>query len=194
MMKFKTAAAVFLIIMSFGILAYKVAWDGWYPIAIVNYRIITEQAFEKSMDVVYGFSKNLISLSGSDPEKLKSPEFISEVKLEVLNNLISRELILQELKKSVGLNQAAAIAEKNIANALSGKADTAEGIEKLYGLSLAEFKDSVLLPQAYREILAGRMNLNNKDFDAWLNNARKTSSVLIFYPGFGWDGVKAIEK
>ena len=177
-----------------GVTAYKVAWDGWYPIAIVNYHGITEQALEENMDVIYGFSRNVIALSGADSEKINSPEFSSELRLKVLDDLISRELIFRELKKQVGIGEASAIAEKNITNALSGKKDTGEGIEKLYGLSLAEFKDKVLLPQAFQEILAGRMDLNNQDFTEWLRNARKTSSVLIFYPGFGWDSEKVIVK
>ena len=193
-MKFNTAVIFFLMMMGGGLLSYKVSTDGLYPIVTVNYRAITASAFEKNLDIIYGFSRNVMALSGSNSEKLNSPDFFQELKLKVLDDMISRELILQELKKRVGGSEATAIAEKNISNALSGKKDTDEGIEKLYGLSLAEFKDSVLLPQAYQEILAGRMDLNNEDFNAWLSNARKTGSVMIFYPGFGWDGKKVIVK
>lgn len=180
--------------MALGLFAYEVAWGGWYPIAIVNYHIITEQTLERNTDIVYGFSRNIAALAGADAERVNSQEFFSEVKLKVLDDLISRELISQELKKTVGLSEAGAIAQKNISQALSGKKDTAEGIEKLYGLSLDEFKSAVLIPQAYQEILAGRMHLNNQDFDTWLSNARKKGSVLIFYPGFSWADGKLISK
>lgn len=193
-MKFSTAVTVFLIMMGSGLLSYKVSTDGLYPIVTVNYSAITAQAFEKNLDIVYGFSRNVANVSGTNPEKLNSPDFFQELKPKVLDDMISRELIFQELKKRIGAGEATAIAEKNISNALSGKKDASEGIEKLYGLSLAEFKESVLLPQAYQEILAGRMDLADEDFSAWLRNARKTGSILIFYPGLSWNGERVTDN
>ncbi len=193
-MSFKTSVAVFLAIMSAGVAAYKVSYDGWYPVAVVNFHIISAQALEQGVATASGYLHIQYQMSGVDPAKLDTPDSSRELRREVLDYLISHELILQELNRRIGMSQTDVIAEKNITQELENNPNAAAGAEKLYGLTLAEFKDKVLLPQAYQDILQGRMQLNNEDFPAWLTNARKAGSVVIFYPGFSWDGTQVAAK
>ena len=57
----------------------------------------------------------------------------------------------------------------------------------MYGLEWPDFKERVLLPQAYREILEGRMFLNNENFNDWLAKERASARVIVFMPGLKWE-------
>ncbi len=193
-MSLKKSIFIFSIIMATGITASAIVRNGGYPVAMVNYRFISETTLQKSTETAYGYLQNILSLSGADPEKLNAPDSYRELKREALDDLISRELIRQELGKRMSDGERDTIAARNIAQLLEGNIKLEEGVEKLYGLTMEEFKARLLMPQAYSEILEGRMNLNNEDFSIWLMSARKNSSVAIFYPGFSWDGEKVIAK
>ena len=61
-----------------------------------------------------------------------------------------------------------------------------EAAQKIYGLEFEDFKKIILMPEAYREILEGRMFLNQEDFKKWLDEARTNARVLIFSPRLQW--------
>src|SRR3989344_2084984 len=59
--------------------------------------------------------------------------------------------------------------------------------EELYGLSSADFRKLVLLPQAKRDLLENYFKKNNQDIiQAWAS-LYGTASVKIYYPGYYWD-------
>ena len=59
--------------------------------------------------------------------------------------------------------------------------------KELYGLSSADFRKLVLLPQAKRDLLENYFKKNNQDIiQAWAS-LYGTASVKIYYPGYYWD-------
>ena len=80
------------------------------------------------------------------------------------------------------------IADKNVEQYIQNNANISEGAEKIYGLNLADFKSQVLMPQAYKEILQGRMFLNKENFDEWLKNKKSAVRIIILSPDLQWDG------
>ena len=81
--------------------------------------------------------------------------------------------------------------DNKVQEVLKGK-DVGKEIETLYGLSLDEFKERVLRPQAEREILVGRFFLENKSFDDWLKESK--AKIIILMPGLEWNGEKVVIK
>ncbi len=180
--------------MALGVSAYALSLNGSYPLIFVNYRPIFRNEVEHDLSLAYEYYHNALIYSGNDPAKLDAPESYNELKRAVIDEAISREIILRELKSRVGSGEIDDIADRNIGKVLDENKETEEGVKKLYGLSLAEFREQVLLPQAYREILEGRMNLNNQDFNSWLEKIRKESRVVILSSNFTWDGEKVVLK
>ena len=180
--------------MAAGLAGYFMVLDGFHLMIFVNYRPIFRNDVERNLSLAYEYYHNALIYSGSDPGKLDTPESYNELKRAVIDETVSREIIMRELKSRVYSGEINEIADRNIGKVLDENPEIKEGVEKLYGLSLAEFREQILLPQAYREILEGRMNLDNQDFNSWLERARKESSVIILSSNFSWDAGKVILK
>lgn len=191
-MNFLRALLIFAVLMVFGLLGYRIAWGGLYPLVLVDYSVITGSEIASDLDVAYDYYQNALLYSGENPEKLDIPESYNELKRAVMDEAISREIILRELNSSVGMDEADKVVERKIEKSLFRSSKIEAGVETLYGLSLDEFKNKVLRPQAYREILEGRMNLGGRNFSSWLQNARAESRIIILSPDFSWDGKAVI--
>lgn len=141
---------------------------------------------EKDSAAAYSYLRNTILVSGNDPAVVDLPESQLEIRRATLDKLITDSLIYNELKLRFG-NEFQAIAERNIGQYIGDNENIENGAKTLYGLDLLEFKKRVLMPQAYREILEGRMYLNNEDFSEWLESARANASVYILTPDLQWE-------
>ena len=90
-----------------------------------------------------------------------------------------------------------------IEEALIGK-DIGKEVETLYGVSLGEFKERFLKPQARKEIFESRLALENQELSAkggsasggnnWLKEIKSKTKAMIFLPGFEWSGGQVIIK
>ncbi len=185
-MSFNKSLFLFLMIMAAGIGSYFSVRDGRYPVAIVNFDFIAAKTMEKDSAAAYSYLRNTILVSGNDPAVVDLPESQLEIRRATLDKLITDSLIYNELKLRFG-NEFQAIAERNIGQYIGDNENIENGAKTLYGLDLLEFKKRVLMPQAYREILEGRMYLNNEDFSEWLESARANASVYILTPDLQWE-------
>jgi len=159
-----------------------------YPIAFVNWQLISFQTFKKdSATAIYYYQKTLETYNKNDLAVIHSSEVKQEIERAVLDKLIENILIHQELRKRLKNNELERMAENKIEEIIKGK-DIEKKVKILYGLSLDEFKERILKPQARQEILASRLLLENKNFDEWLKDVKKQAKVDILLPGFEWNG------
>jgi len=187
-MNFRNSITLFVAFMGIGMGIYVLAQNGIYPVAIVNSDIITRVSIEKGFSAAYTYYQNALLVYGKDPNELKAPESMMEIRRATLDKLVVDSLVFKELKKRVGSREYTAIAEKNIQNVLDDNQGIQDASKKLYGLDFPDFKQMVLEPQAYREILQGRMFLGNENFDEWLKKAREDALVIILSPSLKWEG------
>ncbi|MDO8466529.1 MAG: SurA N-terminal domain-containing protein [bacterium] len=180
----------FLLILFVGLGAYYMVHFGYYPVAIVNSSLVTANRFETEYAVAYHYYlRALGSNKDSDP---RSRGFKRELRRAVLEDLVDQSLIKNDLVFRVG-KDLPEIVENKIMTAQKIDLKTIEETAKmLYGLSLADFKSLVLVPQAQKEILQGRLFLEKKDYEKWLQEAKKNAKVFIVTPEFYWQdmGVK----
>lgn len=187
-MSYKIALISFLFIMSVGISSFILIHNGYYPVAMVDFHIISAKSLEEDYQTALKYFQNAILTYGSDPQILKKPESQNEIKRAALNKLITDVLVYQEAKKRLG-SDLETVTEKVISNNTNTNNPQLEkAVKEIYGLSLEDFKNQVLVAQAHREILEGRMNLNNENFDNWLKNVSGQAKVIILLPNFYWDG------
>ncbi len=178
----------FLLILFVGLGAYYLVHYGYYPVAVVNSQIITANRFEIEYAVAYNYYVRALSVSNdTDP---RTREFKKELRRAVLDNLLEQALVRQDLSSRVGkdLNK---IVQGKILNSQKIDPKTLEETARvIYGLDLSEFESLVLVPQAQKEILQGRLFLEKKEYDQWLQEAKKNAKVFIITPEFYWqDGV-----
>ncbi len=183
-MTYNRSLILFSAFVAFGMTCFVIVRLGFYPVAMVNFNVITAAEMEKNAVATENYFRNLSLLYGSDSDAMDKEESRKEIRRAALDKLISEVLIYEELSGRVENFQL--IAENKIREALNEKEKLDDGIKKLYGLTILEFKNQVLLPQAYQEILEGRLFLKNENFKAWLDDSRVKARIFILVPDLMW--------
>ena len=115
-------------------------------------------------------------------------EAVSDVVLEegVISLFIEDALVERELqKKSIGEAEVKAFLFGAVTREDLDKLN--EATSKLYGWSVLEFENYVLLPQARRIMLVRELQKENIDADKWMENAREEARVRIYLPSWKWE-------
>ena len=183
---------IFSAIIFAGLLAVLLISLGYYPIMVVNGDFISAGHFLREYRAASRYYGNFLQTYESavkDGEKLGE----RDIQLIVLDGLVEKSLISRGAKKVTG-NDLNDLVSKKL-QGIIGDQKLESMAASLYGLSGGEFARDVLVPQAEREILAGRLFLNGENIDGWLLDARGSASVITFSPGFSWNGkfVEAVE-
>ncbi len=180
----KTKIAIFLTVLIVG--GYFFYHSNLFPAAIVNWHFISQKTVDEYYQLGFRYLNNIAITYGTDTKTLETNNSKKELERAVLEKLIENDLIYFEVKKIAG-NDLEKIANQKIENALKN-ADIQQAINTIFDTSLKNYTEKELKPQAYREILEGRMDLNNEQFDSWFEKAKNDAKVFIFIPGYSWDG------
>jgi hypothetical protein len=154
-----------------------------YPIAVVNGRVITAARFKQNSASAQVYYQNLVKTYTKDQKMSLTAD---QIQTGVLNQLVDSVLINEAVSEAVGADREALVEaklQKYIENT-----SLAQAVPTLYGLDLASFRREVLVPQAERDILAGRFFLEGKDLSDWLQEKEKSAKVKIFSSRFRWTG------
>ncbi len=182
-MKYKI---IFLAIVFLGLGSYYFVRSGLYPVAIVNSTFIWSKSYREHYNAALIYYQNLFAnYSKEEMEKVNIPDFLQELRRATLDKLIENVLIYGELENKVGKDLSSLVERK-----LPAFEDPASSV---YGLSPAQFKEMVLVPQAQREILEGRLFLNKQTMDDWLLQARSSAKVFILSSSFTWNGSEVVK-
>lgn len=177
---------IFILILVFGIIANL----NYYPVISVNNVPISAKKLNINMRAaIYYLNtyKKLQEERGFSQNASASLKELSqeEIKLFVLNQLIENELIHQEIEKRIGSNLKDLVNEK-INNYLNPELESAA--LEIYGLNKNDFKNEILIPQAEKDILAGRLFLENKNIADWLKEQKKQAKIIVFDKKIKWNG------
>ncbi|MEK7555297.1 MAG: SurA N-terminal domain-containing protein [Patescibacteria group bacterium] len=165
-----------------------------YPVALVNEQIIEARDFEKDYASALRYYQSVFKVYKEDAAKLDSQESKQEIRRATLDKLIENKLIRENLEKLIKNDELKNMVAQKIKEAVKESPDIQKGVQTLYGLSLDDFKQRILAPQAEREILEGRLYLDGKKIDEWLKQEKSKAKVIILISGFGWDGEGVIIK
>lgn len=175
----------------FGLLVGYAVFYGRYPVMLVNGTMISEQMFQKRYDGAIAYYRSALqtytaaaAIFGADERR--------ELKRAALASLVEEALVHAELARREP-KELANIIENKISEALKNP-DFANAARTLYGLNLADAKRHLLAPQAEREILEGRLFLEKRTLEEWLDGAKLSASVTIFLPGFSWNGSEIVAE
>lgn len=181
---------VFLAIIFFGLGTYYFVHLGHYPIAIVNGKIITAGDFNNEYAAALQYYQKTMSQQKT-PIDLRSADVQKEVRRATLNDLIDKALIVAELKKREGSDFNEVVASK-ISSANVNTKNFADAAKLLYGLEPNDFMAMVIVPQAEKELLEGRLFLEQRKLEEWLADAEKEASITLLTPEFSWDKTKVV--
>lgn len=182
---------IFVSIMAAGICAVFLVSQGYYPVAMVQNSFVSERTFNEEYQAASLYYKNAMKTYGS---LLNQSSTLSDMDIEVsvMDQIIEDRIIRDKAQKEVGGDLGELI------NSKVGKYASDENLAKaataLYGLNIKSFMANILVPQATREILTGRLSLRGEKIDEWLVSAKKSARVVIFSPQFRWDGERVSSK
>ncbi len=187
--KFQWFYLTFLLAVFIGVGFYYFIHLGHYPIATVNGKWIAAKDFNNEYSVAFQYyAKTLAKQKQID---LRSADFQKELRRAALNDLIDKSLINAELKQRTGSDFDSILDNKIGEQKMDSKA-LADAARLLYGMNVDDFKVLVLIPQAEKELLDGRLFLEQRKLDEWLADAEKMAHVIILTPEFGWATNKVV--
>lgn len=189
----KIAITLFFVLMCSGAATYVVIRTGVYPVAIVNSEMISARLFERELGVALNYYTD--TLRGNEITPPPGQDFIRELRRAVLDDLIEKRLIRQLAREAIGENLPALVNEK-IGFLDEGDENIPATIESLYGMSLEEFRELVMIPEAERVILKNELFADEKDrvFAEYLEGQRNEAKVYVFSDLLAWRGGKIEHK
>lgn len=170
---------VFLVLC--GVAVFSVAEGGFYPIAVVNGKLILARDFDKMAESAeFFYARVLDTYNKKKVDEEESGNLRRDVERATLERLIEGVLITAELKNQLA-SRAGDLVDKKL-QAVENQ--NLEGAARdLYGLSIADFREMVLYPEAEKEVLTDVLSSENKSFEKWLEEAKSEASTIVLLPG-----------
>lgn len=165
------------------------AATGSYPVALVGNMPIFARTWHKAESAAKRFSDAQAQASRALPINFSSDEgreLLLEVKRGTLTFLIEDVIIRQkgdEVIEGLGV-----LSRERALEALRSSTDPTSAAKAVYGLSLNDFRNLVLLPQARQDVLKEALMEKGQNFDTWLRDAKKSTRVRLFFVPFRWNG------
>ena len=159
------------------------AMGGYYPIALVNGNLVSARTFSREYAAADAYYRRVIQTYGAQalgPAALAP----SDIRALVMEKVVEDALIENAARREVGADLSALV--ENKLSELSADGELAKAASTLYGLNKADFRNFVLVPQAERDILSGRLFLKGEKFDDWLTQAKQSANISIFSNQFRW--------
>jgi hypothetical protein len=173
-------------------LAVAVWLTGFYPVLSVNGKAISARRFQSNYDAAEVYYNNVAKMFRANGSSTL-PEFQETgTKADVLTQLVEASLIHEGVHTEAG-----DAAEDLIGDRIAKYKESTElqsAAKDLYGLEFNEFTREVILPQAERDILAGRLFLKGESIEEWLAKAKESASVRIYHRSFRWTGERVEAK
>ena len=164
--------------------AFVLSIYGVYPVLVVGSRIVSAQEFQKQYNAALLYVDNAKKVYG---ESKIRPMTQGDIKQSVLQGFVEASLVHDGASAEVGAGNLAGIVSQKIANLGDiGKLDNE--LAAIYGLHEKDFEAAVLIPQAEKDILTGRLFAKGTSYDDWLRSTESHTRVYLFVSGFKWNG------
>lgn len=160
-----------------------------YPAAIVNgVWVGARDLDERAHAATQYYDKALLTYKLEDGTAPPRDTVEREIKRAVLDKLVENIIVSDELEKRLGKEEARSAVEKKISSTPYETEEVKKAVADLYGFTLEEFRDIILVPQAERELLEDQFSKEKEGvFAAWLAGAREAAKVTVFAHLFRWN-------
>lgn len=163
---------------------------GAYPIATVNGKVIWTASFRSYLSSAVSYqqaSRETYGASATSTPLLTALEQ-GETSLgaAALDDLVEQALVEQGLESLVGENAPRLVAAK--LSTYRDKPELAGASRALFQLDPESFSSAILAPQASREVLNGRLFIDNDNVDEWLTHRRREAQVRVWFSPYAWNG------
>lgn len=175
-----------IIVLSLAVVGAAAAYAvlrGAYPVVLVNGTTISNEMYGSKYSAALSYYRSALA-TYADAAAFGAAER-RELRRAVLEGLVEEALVHEELLRREP-KELGAVVENKIREALKDP-DFPSAARTLYGLTSEGARRYLLVPQAEREILEGRLFLEQQELDAWLLAAKQAARVTLLIPGFSWN-------
>lgn len=165
-------------------------FTGFYPVVSVDWSFIFHRAWKKAEEASKQYAKQELKKLGEKPLDFSLPEnreLLAEGRRRTLESLIEERIISNH--GSALVSRLDKISRDRIGQAVRNHANLERAAKVLYGMSRKEFEESVLLPQARREVVGEALSRSKRNFDDWFDEAKRASRVRLYFVPYQWDGM-----
>lgn len=159
--------------------------------AMVDGKPIWKKDFNETVSMIikyyYAADEYNTATEISELEIMKDKDLMKRVQKEALERMIGYKIMTLGIEKIKPDWEESAQAK--ISDALTKVKENdkfEEGVKALYGMSQADFKGKVLIPQAQFEILSEELKKQNKNYEEWMKEEKEKASIRIMIDGLGW--------
>lgn len=177
---------IFLSVCSVLLVGGGTIWLGYFPIAHVAGGWIWYRDLDRMIVVAEtmrgALAEGNIAVPDGDTRKIALERLIGEKIIEQAMNDFSIESIRKEITNS----------KEQILKGVDQK-KLAEAARRMYGMTLDEFEDRVMMPQVREIVLRQHVAASGKEYAAWREEKAKAAPAVIYFLPYRWrDG--AVEK
>jgi len=177
------------ILFTIGLIAALIFFSGFYPVALVNRRVILASDFYSNLAAAKKFYDSQKLYSNSSAADWESPELKlleKDIQSAVLQNLVEDRILINKSGQVSGLKGLLFENLNQILSQVSGDL-TNEGLANLYGWDIRTFKKVVLEPEARRKTFIEGFARQGRDFNEWFSREKRGANVKILLNGFVWN-------
>lgn len=183
MKKFLTAGVILFFAF------FVIIFSGFYPVVLVNGAPLYFRTWKKLEIASMRFAKIQLEKVQKKPFDFSAKEnagLLLQGRKETLSLLIE-DIIIQQQGKQLTADFEK-LSNGRVEDALRKGKNTGNAAALFYGLSIDDFKELVLLPQARRDILREELEKKGQNFESWLSDVKKKSRVRMLFVPFKWNG------
>ncbi|MEY4731444.1 MAG: hypothetical protein RL681_390, partial [Candidatus Parcubacteria bacterium] len=139
--------------------------SGRYPVMVVNGTLISSARFAKNYASAAILHSNQLKINAENPAALDALKRVTPAELgaSVLDTLVEATLVERGAKREVG-NQLPGLVHAKI-DEYANDPELQRGVQTLYGMGYADFRDETLVPVAEHDILEGRLYLRGQSYE-----------------------------
>lgn len=159
---------------------------GWFPVARVEGATIYYRDLKTYMKAGELFRTQ----SGAPP----SPPG-EDIKRAMLEELIIRGIVKNSSSEfgETSINEEVHTYLEKLLSSVN-RGGLTEAAAKLYGMSLDDFKERVMIPQLREVVVRKRVEASGKDYAVWLEERARGAQVSIYFLPYRWSGTSLEKK
>ena len=159
-----------------------------YPVATVDDDFIPARQFQLAATAAQTYYQKISEVYG-EVSSTSDAILIAETRAAALQALIEDVVIARELVRTRGEQGLDTEVSARVASALaSSSMVTDESVGALFGLTVEQFKEIVLEPQARFEMLADTFTKKGEAIESWLQSELRRSRVSVLISDVAWTG------
>jgi uncharacterized protein (DUF885 family) len=168
---------------------------GAFPVARVNGSTIWYHKYQNNADALQQYHEKSQKAA---TDKSLTPEEVSEVRRQVLQNIIANIIVEKYITAHYSLKDLQKEADEVTNQAMKSETVNQELLPKatqeLYGWSVEEYKKQVLMPTALQQVLEEHVQKDGKNFAEIMSTELKNAKVSLMFVPWEWQEGQLVKK